>query len=225
MFEYWNEGVFNTCNIHSAAVGQLGKYLFSVHAQVGCSSRDGDTSLCQFDEVLLNPTGNLECFRRKMAAWKEWHKRKQLLGVNEVMQMSLQVLEGSAVIAQVSFCLPARQAKGFIGLERGMLHGLSTSERVKQRGHYLDCHKQTRVVLHFDDYFWQWFSGFTTKEIHKHKQLNFDANPKTRCTDNSFLNHYWQSVATVFWRETFKQNKQTNWMRDSLFRGIAERHG
>lgn len=40
-------------------------YLFSVHAQVGGSSRHRDTSLCQFDEVLLNPTGNLERFHRK----------------------------------------------------------------------------------------------------------------------------------------------------------------
>ncbi len=49
-------------------VKEIGKYLFSVHAQVGCSSRHGDTSFCQFDEVLLNSTGNLECFNRKMAA-------------------------------------------------------------------------------------------------------------------------------------------------------------
>lgn len=90
----------------------LGKYLFSVHAQVGCSSRDGNTSLCQFDEVFLNPTGNLECFRSKMAPWKEWHECEQLLGVNEVMQMSSQVLEGSVIIARVLFCLSAEQAKG-----------------------------------------------------------------------------------------------------------------
>lgn len=45
----------------------FGKYLFSVHAQVGCSSGHRDTSFCQFDEVLLNPTGNLESFNRKMA--------------------------------------------------------------------------------------------------------------------------------------------------------------
>lgn len=59
-----------------------GSYLFSVHAQVGCPSRHRDTSFCQFDEVLLNPTGNLECFNRKMAvliisnwgtaAWSNW---------------------------------------------------------------------------------------------------------------------------------------------------------
>lgn len=42
-----------------------GSYLFSVHAQVGCSSRHRDPSFCQFDEVLLNSTGNLECLKRK----------------------------------------------------------------------------------------------------------------------------------------------------------------
>lgn len=164
---------------YSAAVRWLGKYLFSVHAQVGCSSRDRDTSLCQFDEVLLNPTGNLECLRRKMPAWKEWHKCEQLLGVNEVMQMSQQVLEGSAVIAQVSFCLPALQAKHFICFQQGLLHGLYTFEHVKQRGHWQECHQQTRVVLHFD-YLCQCFSCFSTKEIRKHKQLNLEPQMQRR---------------------------------------------
>lgn len=43
------------------------KYLLSVHAQVGCPSWDRDTSFCEFNEVFLNSTGNLECIERNTA--------------------------------------------------------------------------------------------------------------------------------------------------------------
>lgn len=52
--------------LYSWRVWQMsGSYLFSVHAEVGGSSRHRDTSFCQFDEILLNPAGDLGCFRRK----------------------------------------------------------------------------------------------------------------------------------------------------------------
>lgn len=62
----------NTLKIHEAQfltrrVKGFDQYLFIVHAQVGCSSRHRDTSFCQFDEVLLNPAGNLEGFERKIS--------------------------------------------------------------------------------------------------------------------------------------------------------------
>lgn len=37
-------------------------YLFSVHAQVGCSSRHRDARFGQFDEVFLNSTRHLQHF-------------------------------------------------------------------------------------------------------------------------------------------------------------------
>ena len=41
-------------------------YLFSVHAQIRSPPGYRDPSFCQFDEVLLNPTGNLECLKMKV---------------------------------------------------------------------------------------------------------------------------------------------------------------
>lgn len=48
----------------------MDKYLLRVHAQVGRPSWYRDTSFCEFNEIFLNSTGNLECTERNAAVYK-----------------------------------------------------------------------------------------------------------------------------------------------------------